>query len=176
MKKAVIIGVTGQDGSYLADLLLDKGYEVHGVRRRTSSDNLVNIRHLNLSDEKHNKFKLHYGDVTDSSNVVSIIDNVRPDEIYNMAAQSHVHVSFQIPEYTTNVDALGTLRILEAIKSINPTIKFYQASTSELYGNTQVIPQDERTQFMTYNHLMQSQSSMVFGLLNIIERHMIFLQ
>jgi len=147
MTKAIIIGVTGQDGSYLADFLLEKGYEVHGVRRRTSSDNLSNLRHLDFSANDKNNFKLHYGDVTDSSNILKLIEEIRPSEIYNMAAQSHVHVSFQIPEYTSNVDGLGTLRILEAIKSIDKNIKFYQASTSELYGKVFETPQDEETQF-----------------------------
>jgi GDPmannose 4,6-dehydratase len=145
MKKALIFGVTGQDGSYLAELLLDKGYEVHGVKRRSSSYNTSRVDHI-FSDAN---FKLHYGDVTDSLNVTSLIQEIKPDEIYNLAAQSHVKVSFEIPEYTGNVDALGTLRILESIRllGMEDKVKFYQASTSELYGLVQEIPQSETTPF-----------------------------
>lgn len=145
MKKALIFGVTGQDGSYLAELLLEKGYEVHGVKRRSSSYNTSRVDHI-YSDPN---FKLHYGDVTDSLNVTALIQSIKPDEIYNLAAQSHVKVSFEIPEYTGNVDALGTLRILESIKLLGMEnhIKFYQASTSELYGLVQEIPQRETTPF-----------------------------
>ena len=145
MKKALIFGVTGQDGSYLAELLLDKGYEVHGVKRRSSSYNTSRIDHI----FKNKNFKLHYGDVTDSLNVTSLIQNLKPDEIYNLSAQSHVKVSFEIPEYTANVDALGTLRILEAIRllGMENSVKFYQASTSELYGLVQETPQSETTPF-----------------------------
>ena len=131
MKTALIFGVTGQDGSYLAEILLNNGYSVHGVKRRSSSYNTSRIDHI--YENEH--FKLHYGDVTDASSVISIIQMVQPDEIYNLAAQSHVRVSFDIPEYTGNVDALGTLRILEAIRllGMDKKVKFYQASTSELY-------------------------------------------
>ena len=148
-KVALITGITGQDGSYLAEQLLEKGYEVHGIIRRNSSDHKG---HLSAQTGYHNPLKevnLHYGDITDSSNIERIIGKLRPDEIYNLAAQSHVRISFDIPEYTANVDAIGTLRILEAIKSndlISKT-RFYQASTSELYGEVQEIPQTERTPF-----------------------------
>lgn len=148
MKKALITGITGQDGAYLADLLLAKGYEVHGLRRRTSSYNLHNIKHLQLNphaDGKH--FYLHYGDLTDSSNLNRMVDRLRPDEIYNLAAQSHVHVSFDVPEYTAEVDAIGTLRLLDAIKESKIKTRFYQASTSELYGKVVAAPQNEQTPF-----------------------------
>lgn len=145
MKKALIFGVTGQDGSYLSEILLENGYEVHGVKRRSSSYNTSRVDHI----YKNKNFKLHYGDVTDSLNVTSLIQSIKPDEIYNLAAQSHVKVSFEIPEYTGNVDALGTLRILESIRLLNMEnkVKFYQASTSELYGLVQEIPQSETTPF-----------------------------
>lgn len=150
MKKALITGVTGQDGSYLAELLLEKGYEVHGMKRRASSFNSSRIDHL--YQDVHNKksrFKLHYGDLTDSSNIIRLIQEIQPDEIYNLAAQSHVKVSFDCPEYTANSDALGTLRILEAIRilGLEKKTKFYQASTSELYGLVQETPQKETTPF-----------------------------
>lgn len=143
MKIALITGITGQDGSYLAELLLEKGYEVHGIIRRSSSFNTSRIDHI------IKKIKLHYGDVTDAVNIFSIIQKVRPNEIYNLAAQSHVKVSFEMPEYTGQVDALGTLNILEAIRAAGLTnqIKFYQASTSELYGKVVEIPQSETTPF-----------------------------
>ncbi|MDP8210687.1 MAG: GDP-mannose 4,6-dehydratase [Candidatus Stygibacter australis] len=148
MKKALITGVTGQDGSYLAEFLLNKDYEVHGLRRRTSSYNLENIAHLELDPhEKNKKFYLHYGDLTDSSNLNRIIEKVEPDEIYNLAAQSHVHVSFQVPEYTAEVDAIGTLRLLDAIRDTGINTKFYQASTSELFGKVVETPQSEQTPF-----------------------------
>ena len=152
MKKALITGITGQDGSYLAEFLLDKGYEVHGIMRRSSSFNTGRIEHLYIEDyieDMHNEknFYLHYGDITDSTNVISLIQKVRPDEIYNLAAQSHVKVSFDIPEYTANVDALGTLRILEAVHLLGLDTKIYQASTSELYGLVQEVPQSEDTPF-----------------------------
>lgn len=150
MKKALITGVTGQDGAYLSELLLAKGYEVHGIKRRTSLINTDRIDHL--FEEVHNKeakFILHHGDLTDSSSLLRIIQQVQPDEIYNLAAQSHVAVSFEEPEYTANSDALGALRLLEAIKILGLTkkTKFYQASTSELYGLVQEIPQTEKTPF-----------------------------
>jgi GDPmannose 4,6-dehydratase len=150
MKKvALISGITGQDGSYLAEQLIEKNYEVHGIIRRNSSDFKG---HLNLNSEYHSIHKqinLHYGDVTDSLSINGITKKVNPDEIYNLAAQSQVRISFDIPEYTTNVDALGTLRFLEAIKNndLIKKTKFYQASTSELFGNSNVIPQDEDTKF-----------------------------
>ncbi len=152
MKKALITGITGQDGSYLAEFLLDKGYEVHGVMRRSSSFNTGRIEHLYIDkylEDMHNKknFYLHYGDMTDSTNVIALIQKIKPDEIYNLAAQSHVKVSFETPEYTANVDALGTLRILEAIRLLGLNSKFYQASTSELYGLVQEVPQNEDTPF-----------------------------
>ncbi len=147
-KKALITGITGQDGAYLADLLLGKGYEVHGLRRRISANNLVNIQHLQIDPHAHGKtFFLHYGDLTDSSNLNRVLDKVRPDEIYNLAAQSHVHVSFDVPEYTADVDALGTLRLLDAIRENKIATRFYQASTSELYGDALEIPQNEKTPF-----------------------------
>ena len=149
-KVAFITGITGQDGAYLAELLLKKGYIVHGLKRRSSSFNTVRIDHL-YQDPHVNKrnFILHHGDLTDSTNLIRIIQEVQPDEIYNLAAQSHVHVSFETPEYTANADALGTLRILEAIRllGIVEKTKFYQASTSELYGIAQEIPQNENTPF-----------------------------
>lgn len=150
MKKALITGVTGQDGSYLAELLLEKGYEVHGMKRRASSFNSSRIDHLYQDiHNKDAKFKLHYGDLTDSSNIIRLIQEIQPDEVYNLAAQSHVKVSFDCPEYTANADALGTLRILEAIRilGLEKKTKFYQASTSELYGMVQEIPQKETTPF-----------------------------
>lgn len=150
MKKALITGITGQDGSYLAELLLEKGYEVHGMKRRASSFNSSRIDHLYQDvHNKSSKFKLHYGDLTDSSNIIRLIQEIQPDEVYNLAAQSHVKVSFDCPEYTANADGLGTLRILEAIRilGLEKKTKFYQASTSELYGLVQEIPQKETTPF-----------------------------
>ena len=150
MKKALITGVTGQDGSYLAKFLLDKGYEVHGIKRRTSLINTDRIDHLFQDPHENNiKFILHHGDLTDSTSLIRIIQEVQPDEIYNLAAQSHVKVSFEEPEYTANSDALGTLRILEAIRilKLEKKTKYYQASTSELYGAAQETPQTEKTPF-----------------------------
>ncbi|TDT61024.1 GDP-mannose 4,6-dehydratase [Fonticella tunisiensis] len=148
MKRALITGITGQDGSYLAELLLEKGYEVHGIIRRSSSFNTGRIEHLYQDiHEKNLKLILHYGDMTDSSNLSRLIYSINPDEIYNLAAQSHVKVSFDIPEYTAEVDALGTLRILDAIKDTKIKTRFYQASTSELYGKALEIPQKETTPF-----------------------------
>jgi GDPmannose 4,6-dehydratase len=149
-KKALITGVTGQDGAYLAEFLLNKGYEVHGIKRRSSSFNTSRIDHLYQDPhEKHRQLFLHYGDMTDSSSLIRIIQDVQPDEIYNLAAQSHVAVSFEEPEYTANSDALGALRILEAIRILGLCSKtrFYQASSSELYGLVQEIPQKETTPF-----------------------------
>lgn len=148
MKRALITGITGQDGSYLAELLLSKGYEVHGIVRRSSSINTSRIDHLFKDPHENNlRFHLHYGDLVDTSNLLWIISTVKPHEIYNLAAQSHVKVSFEVPAYTANVNANGTLNILEAIRTINPKIKFYQASTSELYGKVQEVPQSETTPF-----------------------------
>ena len=151
MKKiALITGVTGQDGAYLAELLLNKNYEVHGIKRRTSSFNTSRIDHLYKDKHKEDvNFFLHYGDLTDSTNLIRIIQEVQPHEIYNLGAQSHVKVSFEVPEYTANSDALGTLRILEAIRilKMENKVKFYQASTSELYGKAQEVPQTETTPF-----------------------------
>ena len=148
MKKALITGITGQDGSYLAELLLEKGYEVHGIIRRASSFNTKRIDHLYKDPHKKNvKMFLHYGDMTDSSNLNRILEKVLPGEIYNLAAQSHVQVSFEVPEYTAEVDGIGVLRFLDAIKETGINTKFYQASTSELYGKVQEIPQTETTPF-----------------------------
>lgn len=150
MKKALITGITGQDGSYLAELLLDKGYEVHGIKRRSSSFNTGRVDHLyHDPHERDVRFFMHYGDLTDSTNVIRIIQQVEPDEIYNLGAQSHVQVSFETPEYTAQTDAVGTLRVLEAIRIIGmqDKVRIYQASTSELYGKVVEIPQDENTPF-----------------------------
>lgn len=154
MKVALITGVTGQDGSYLAEFLLDKGYEVHGILRRSSTFNTGRIEHLYLNEwvrdmKKERAINLHYGDMTDSSSLIRIIQEVKPDEIYNLAAQSHVKVSFDVPEYTAEADAVGTLRLLEAVRILNleKTCKIYQASTSELFGKVQEIPQKETTPF-----------------------------
>ncbi len=148
MKKALITGITGQDGSYLAEFLLNRDYEVYGLRRRTSTNNLENISHLELDPHKKGKkFYLKYGDLTDSSNLNRVIEKVEPDELYNLAAQSHVHVSFQVPEYTAEVDAIGTLRLLDAIRETGINTRFYQASTSELYGKVMESPQNEETPF-----------------------------
>jgi GDPmannose 4,6-dehydratase len=150
MKKALITGITGQDGSYLAEFLLEKNYEVHGIVRRSSSFNRGRIEHLyQNSHPPVNKIQLHYGDMTDSLALSRIMAKVRPDEVYNLAAQSHVAVSFETPEYTGEVDALGALRLLDLIKLLNmkDTCRFYQASTSELFGNTTQVPQNESTPF-----------------------------
>jgi len=154
MKKALITGITGQDGSFLAEFLLEKGYEVHGVLRRSSSFNTGRIEHLYLEEwiknmSKERAINLHYGDMTDSSSLIRIIQTVKPDEIYNLAAQSHVKVSFDVPEYTAETDAVGTLRLLEAVRILNmeKLCKIYQASTSELFGLVQEIPQKETTPF-----------------------------
>ncbi|MFC1881404.1 GDP-mannose 4,6-dehydratase [Thermodesulfobacteriota bacterium] len=150
MKKALITGITGQDGAYLADFLLKKGYEVHGIKRRASSFNTARVDHLYRdTHEQDVRFFMHYGDLTDSSNLIRIIQEIQPEEIYNLAAQSHVKVSFETPEYTANADGLGTLRILEAIRilKLEEKTRFYQASTSELFGKVQEIPQKETTPF-----------------------------
>ncbi|MCM1504254.1 MAG: GDP-mannose 4,6-dehydratase [Muribaculum sp.] len=149
MKKALITGVTGQDGSFLAEFLLEKGYDVHGIIRRSSVDYRERIAHL----EGHANFHLHYGDLGDSMSLVQVIGKVRPDEIYNLAAQSHVQVSFDTPEYTANIDATGVLRILEAVRmcGLSDTCRIYQASTSELYGKVEEVPQNEQTPFHPYS-------------------------
>ncbi|MFA6507209.1 MAG: GDP-mannose 4,6-dehydratase [Treponemataceae bacterium] len=150
MKKALITGVTGQDGAYLSEFLLKKGYEVHGIKRRSSSFNTERVDHLYQDPhEKQVHFKMHYGDLTDTSNLVRIIQMVQPDEIYNLGAQSHVQVSFEVPEYTADTDGTGTLRLLEAIRilGMEKKVRFYQASTSELFGKVQEVPQKETTPF-----------------------------
>jgi GDPmannose 4,6-dehydratase len=150
MKSALITGITGQDGAYLAEFLLEKGYHVHGIKRRASSFNTDRVDHLYQDPhEADQKFFLHYGDLTDTSNLVRILQQVKPDEIYNLGAQSHVQVSFEVPEYTAETDAVGTLRLLEAIRILEMTrkVRFYQASTSELYGKAQETPQKESTPF-----------------------------
>jgi GDPmannose 4,6-dehydratase len=149
-KVAMITGVTGQDGAYLSELLLEKGYEVHGIKRRSSSFNTGRIEHIYEGPQQHGaRFHLHYGDLTDATNLIRLVQQIRPDEIYNLAAQSHVQVSFETPEYTANADAMGTLRLLEAIRilGMEKTCRFYQASTSELYGLVQEVPQRETTPF-----------------------------
>ena len=150
MKNALITGITGQDGSYLAELLLMKGYEVHGIKRRASSFNTDRIDHLYKDPHEQGvKMHLHYGDMTDSTNLIRIVQEVQPDEIYNLAAQSHVQVSFEMPEYTANCDAMGTLRLLEAIRvlGMEKKTRIYQASTSEMFGKVQEVPQSETTPF-----------------------------
>lgn len=147
MKKALITGITGQDGSYLTELLLEKGYEVHGIIRRSSSFNTGRIDHIINKESNNDRIFLYYGDVTDTSNLNRILEKVQPSEIYNLAAQSHVKVSFEIPDYTAQVDALGTLRFIDAIRETRITTKFYQASSSELYGKVLEIPQNEKTPF-----------------------------
>ncbi len=150
MKKALITGITGQDGSYLAELLLEKGYEVHGIKRRASSFNTERVDHIYEDPHVESaRFKLHYGDLTDTSNLTRIISEIQPDEVYNLGAQSHVAVSFESPEYTADVDAIGALRLLEAIRflGLEKKTRFYQASTSELYGLVQEVPQKETTPF-----------------------------
>ena len=147
-KIALISGITGQDGSYLTELLINKGYIVHGIIRRSSSFNTFRLEHLYKDDNILNKkLFLHYGDLTDSSNLNRLVEKIQPTEIYNLGAQSHVQVSFEVPEYTAEVDGVGTLRFLDAIKDTGINTKFYQASTSELYGNTSILPQNEDTPF-----------------------------
>jgi GDPmannose 4,6-dehydratase len=146
-KIALITGITGQDGSYLAELLLEKGYEVHGIIRRSSSFNTGRIDHIITNEQYKDQFLFHHGDVTDASNLNRLLEMIEPDEIYNLAAQSHVQVSFEIPDYTAQVDALGTLRFLDAIRETHLKTKFYQASTSELFGKVQEVPQKETTPF-----------------------------
>lgn len=176
MKKALITGITGQDGSYLTELLLEKDYEVHGMVRSASTFNRSRIDKI-LQDEKYrDKLFVHYGDVVDTSSIRRILEKVEPDEIYNLAAQSHVKISFDVPDYTAQVDALGTLRFLDAIREegIEKKIRFYQASTSELYGKVQEIPQNEVTHF-THDHLTQQLNFLDIGQLKIIAKHMEYL-
>ena len=155
MKKAFITGISGQDGSYLAEFLLERGYEVHGLLRRTSTEKKERIEHL----RNNNRFHLHYGDMTDSISLIKIIKEIQPDEIYNLAAQSHVHVSFDVPEFTANADGIGTLRILEAVRlcGFEKKCRIYQASTSELYGKVEECPQNEMTPFHPYSPYAVSQ-------------------
>lgn len=144
MKRALITGITGQDGSYLAEFLLEKGYEVHGLIRRSSIDNTERINHL-LNGPR--KVTLHYGDMTDAGSLSRLLYSIEPDEVYNLAAQSHVKISFDMPKFTADVNAIGTLTLLESIREVNPDIKFYQASSSELFGKVREIPQNENTPF-----------------------------
>ena len=177
-KVALISGITGQDGSYLAELLLEKGYEVHGIKRRSSSFNSERIDHLYRDPHLPNtRFFLHYGDLTDATNLIRIIQEVQPTEIYNLAAQSHVQVSFETPEYTANADALGTLRLLEGIRilGLKDRIRFYQASTSELYGKVQEITANRnRPPFIRVVHMLR-QSFMPIGSLSIIAKRTDFM-
>ena len=174
MKKALITGVTGQDGSYLAEFLLEKGYEVHGIKRRASLFNTQRVDHIYQDPHADNqRFVLHYGDLTDSSNLTRILQEVKPDEVYNLGAQSHVAVSFESPEYTADVDGMGTLRLLEAIRllGLEKTTRFYQASTSELYGLVQETPQKESTPFHPRSPT-QWPNSMPTGLQSTIAKRM----
>ena len=175
-KKALITGITGQDGAYLAELLIEKGYEVHGLKRRTSKFITDRIDHLVKSHQVAKKLFLHYGDLTDSLNLVQIINKIQPDEIYNLGAMSHVHVSFESPEYTANVDAIGALRILEAIKilKLEGKTKFYQASTSELYGKVMQTPQNESTQFNPKSPYAISKLFAYYATINYREAYGIF--
>ena len=166
MKKALITGITGQDGSYLAEFLLEKGYEVHGIKRQASSFNTQRVDHIYQDPHVASQnFVLHYGDLTDFSNLTRILQEVQPDEVYNLGAQSHVAVSFEAPEYTADVDAMGTLRLLEAIRllGLEKKTRFYQASTSELFGEVQETPQKETTSFHP-GRLMRWPNSMPTGL------------
>ncbi len=179
-KKALIFGVTGQDGAYLANLLLSKGYEVHGVKRRTSVICTDRIDHLYLDPHLKNsdRFQLHYGDLIDNGNILDVIRDVEPDEIYNLAAQSHVRVSFDLPGYTAEVTGLGTLRILEAIRLLGwaKKVKFYQASSSEMFGKVHEVPQTELTPFHPRSPYGVSQNFLRIGLLETIGNHMACLQ
>ena len=176
MKRALITGITGQDGAYLAEFLLKKGYEVHGIKRRTSLLNTNRIDHLYEDPhQEKRRLVLHYGDMTDSTSLIHVVQKVQPDEIYNLAAQSHVKVSFEEPEYTANSDALGTLRLLEAIRILALTEKtrFYQASTSEMFGLVQQIPQSEKTPFLSPLALWRCQTLCLLdhGQLSRVLRH-----
>ena len=173
-KTALITGITGQDGSYLAEILLQKGYLVHGIIRRSSSFNTNRIDHLINNKKLKNQFFFHYGDLTDAISIKMLLDKIKPDEIYNLAAQSHVKVSFEIPDYTTQVVALGTLRFLEAIKKQDKKMKFYQASTSELYGKVQQVPQDESTKFYPRSPYAVSKLYAYWIIINYREAYGIF--
>ena len=177
IKKALITGITGQDGTYLAELLLEKGYIVHGIKRRSSTFNTSRIDHLYQDPHKQNcRFFLHYGDLSDSTNLIRLIQKIEPDEIYNLGAQSHVQVSFETPEYTSEVDALGTLRILEAIRilGIGKKVRFYQASSSEMYGLAQEVPQTEKTPFYPRSPYGVSKAYAYWITINYREAYSIF--
>src|SRR4051812_35075330 len=176
MKKALITGITGQDGSYLAELLLDKGYEVHGIIRKSSSFNTGRIDHLYDNPELLNqRLFLHYGDLIDASSLNRLLEKIEPDEVYNLAAQSHVKVSFEIPDYTAQVDALGTLRFLDAIRETGlRKVKFYQASTSELYGKAREVPQNESTPFYPRSPYGVSKLFAYWSIVNYREAYDIF--
>ena len=174
MKKALITGITGQDGSYLLELLLKKGYQVHGIIRRSSTFNTSRIDHI-IDDPKYLKqFSYHHGDLCDPSSLNSLLNNIKPDEIYNLAAQSHVKVSFSIPDYTAQVDALGTLRILDAINKSKIDCKLYQASTSELYGNVNIVPQNEKTPFYPRSPYAVSKLFAYWSIINYREAYNLF--
>ena len=174
VKKALITGVTGQDGSYLAEILLEKGYEVHGILRRSSSFNTSRIAHIIMDEKYKEHFFFHFGDLTDASSLNRILEKIEPDEIYNLAAQSHVKVSFELPDYTAQVDALGTLRFLDAIKETRIETKFYQASTSELFGKVQEIPQNEKTPFYPRSPYAVSKLFAYWMIINYRESYNIF--
>lgn len=175
MKRVLITGITGQDGSYLTELLLGKGYEVHGMIRRSSSFNTGRIDHLYNDASIYNKtLHLHYGDLTDSSNLNRLLEKIQPDEIYNLGAQSHVKVSFEVPEYTSEVDGIGTLRFLDAIKETGLKTRFYQASTSELYGKAQEVPQDEKTPFYPRSPYAVSKLYSYWMIINYREAYNLF--
>ncbi|MBN2105759.1 GDP-mannose 4,6-dehydratase [bacterium] len=174
-KKALITGITGQDGSYLTELLLNKGYEVHGIIRRSSSFNTNRLDHLFNDSDLHDKtFFLYHGDLTDSSNLNRMLEKVKPDEIYNLGAQSHVKVSFDVPEYTADVDAIGTLRLLDAIKETGIQTRFYQASTSEMFGKAQEIPQNEMTPFYPRSPYAAAKLYAYWAVVNYREAYQIF--
>src|SRR6266403_1330646 len=174
MKRALITGITGQDGSYLADLLLEKGYEVHGIIRRASTFNTSRIDHL-YADPHINGVRmfLHYGDLSDSVNLVKLLYNLKPDEIYHLAAQSHVRVSFDIPEYTSNVTGVGTIRILEAIREVGLRSRFYQASSSEMFGKAQQVPQTEKTPFWPRSPYGVAKTFAYWATVNYRERYVL---
>jgi len=174
MKKALITGVTGQDGSYLLEFLLGKGYEVHGIVRRSSTFNTARIDHVINDSNYSNQFHFHHGDLCDPSSLNSLLNKIKPDEIYNLAAQSHVKVSFSIPDYTAQVDALGTLRILDAIYKSKIDCKLYQASTSELYGNVNIVPQNEQTPFYPRSPYAVSKLFAYWSIINYREAYDLF--
>ena len=174
MKKALITGITGQDGSYLADLLLEKGYEIHGIVRRTSTSNLDRLKHILNTPELNARVIFHLGDLTDATSLKAIVAKVQPDEVYNLGAMSHVRVSFDTPESTADINALGTLRLLEAVKSSCPNAKFYQASTSELYGKVQETPQTEKTPFTPRSPYAISKLFAYWSVVNYREAYNLF--